>query len=71
VDTSKVDIHDKVALDKATEEEENRRLNDGRAWGVHALVVGLPAGLFSLLIVSVSAWVWSLLTRRGKADDSV
>lgn len=71
VDSSKVDIHDKVALDKAADEEEDRRLKDLPAWGVHALLLGLPAGLFSLLIVSVCAFAWSMLTRREKADDSV
>jgi hypothetical protein len=71
IDTSKVDINDKAAIDKAVEQEENRRWNNGPAWGVHALVIGLPVGLFSLLIISGSALVWSMLTRRGKAGDSL
>lgn len=71
MDTSKVDINDKAAIVKATDEEENRRWGDGSAWGVHALVLGLPAGLLSLVIVLGSSWAWSILTHRGKADDSV
>lgn len=69
--SSTVDRNDRAALDKAAEEEEDRRWKNLPAWGVHALVLGLPAGLFSLLIVSGSTWAWSMLTRREKADDSV
>lgn len=71
IDTSKVDINDKTAIEKATVEEENRRWRDGSAWGIHALVLGLPAGLLSLLIVLGSSWAWSTITHPGKADDSV
>ena len=71
IGTLNIDIHDKAAIDKAVEQEENRRWSDGSAWGVHALVLGLPAGLLSLVIVFGSSWAYSMLTRRQKVDDSV
>jgi hypothetical protein len=56
-----------MPVEKALELEEERRWHDAPAWGVHALVVGLPVGLLSLLI-STSLY-WLIVTRRGKADD--
>ncbi len=67
--SSKIDPTDKAAMDKALEQEENRRWSNGSAWGVHAILLGLPAGLLSLLAFSTGVWGWSKFTRRGKADE--
>lgn len=55
-----------VPIKKAVELEEANRWRDASAWGVHALVMGLPVGLVSL-VMSVAGY--SIFSRRGKADD--
>jgi hypothetical protein len=56
-----------VPISKAVELEEENRWKDTAAWGVHALVIGLPVGLFCLGISATANWFFS---RRGKAGDA-
>lgn len=57
-----------IPIKKAVEMEEDSRWHDASAWGVHALVIGIPVGLLSLAITSGLCWM-VVLIRRGKVDD--
>lgn len=61
----------KLPTEKVLELEKDKRWTDTSAWGVHALVVGLPVGLLSLLAFAGSNWIRSALNRREKSDDVV
>ncbi len=56
-----------VPIKRAVELEEESRWKDASAWGIHALVIGLPVSLVCLFIASGCCWIFS---RRGKADDA-
>jgi hypothetical protein len=41
-----------IPIEKAVELEENKRWRDWGAWGIHALIFGVPTGLIGLAVVS-------------------
>lgn len=56
-----------IPIKKAVEMEEDSRWHDASAWGIHALVIGIPVGLLSLLTSTSICFL--IITRRGKAGD--
>ncbi len=57
-----------IPIKKAVEMEEDSRWHDASAWGIHALLIGVPIGLLSLL---ASTGIYLLIAnRRGKAGGA-
>lgn len=57
-----------IPTEKAVEMEEHRRLQDVSAWGVHAVVMGLPAGLLVSILVATARLSIRLIRSRTRDD---
>ena len=57
-----------IPIEKAVEMEEESRWRDIDAWGLHAVVLGLPAGFFMLAVTAVARFSIRLIRSQTKDD---